>query len=249
MTRQAVVLAAGRGRRFGAGTDDTPKPLLDLAGGGTLLGRQLAQFAARGVHRVKVVAGHHAEQVEHEAARAGGLEVRVAVNERFASTGSALSLLHAAAELEAGEPVLVTHGDIAYADEFLDRCLAGGGATVTAGDRTWDTHTGDEVLVWSRDGEAGGLVQGSGDGYDEVGEFVGVSVWSARFAAAFAGYCRERVAADPTLNYELPVLSEFMAMAPEPCRVEYLDHVPWVNVNYPADLAAARRWFGAPKGA
>ena len=59
---RAVVLAAGRGKRLGALTDDTPKPLL-VAGGKTLVEHVLGGVAAAGIADVAVVCGYRSEQV------------------------------------------------------------------------------------------------------------------------------------------------------------------------------------------
>lgn len=67
MTRLAVVLAAGRGTRMGRLTDDTPKPLIEVAGK-SMLARVLEGLAAAGIERAAVVTGYRAPQLE-EAAR------------------------------------------------------------------------------------------------------------------------------------------------------------------------------------
>lgn len=243
---RAIVLAAGRGTRLGTLTDELPKALLPL-GGTTLVGRQLRQMAARGVETVTLVVGYHADAVRATlGAAADGAALRYVTNPEFAGTGSGYSLALAADALAAGEPLLLTHGDIAYADAILDRCLAHEEDSVTAADAGWERLTDDEVLAWSEDGLARGIVKGRPRGpYDAVGEYIGVSVFAPEFARAFADFCAARVAEDPALDYEQPLLSDFLDASGLPCRVSYTAGVPWINVNYPDDLAYAREQFGA----
>src|SRR5262245_14999615 len=76
MLRDAVILAAGMGKRLRAADDDLPKPL-HTVGGVPLIKRTIHTLAGAGVTRIVVVTGFGAELVrralEHdpECARAG----------------------------------------------------------------------------------------------------------------------------------------------------------------------------------
>ena len=97
----AVILAAGEGRRMGAG----PKALLEL-GGSTFLERCLERLTAPPVERAFVVVGFEAERVRREAplpARASFVESR---RWRDGMLSSVLAGL-AAAEEEGAEAVLL----------------------------------------------------------------------------------------------------------------------------------------------
>ncbi len=248
--RRAVILAAGRGSRLGHITAAEPKPLL-LVAGQSLLERQIVQMLSRGIEEITIVAGFGADLVRSAVSTAGrwGRHARLSVveNPDSATTGSARSLIVAGFAFTADEPVLLAHGDIIYAHEILDRCLEQSGAT-TAADRTWKRETGDEVLVWSRGGIALRLAKGESPGPQEHGEFIGLSVLPPEFALPFLNYCRDRVEVDPSLNYEIPLLSDFLPVAPMSCSVSYMEHVPWVNINVEADLLRARRDFENPVG-
>ena len=94
---KAIILAAGRGTRLGALTEERPKCLLDI-GGTCLLAEQLRRLEAAGIDDVIVVAGHRAERV---AAFLRG-RCRMIVNPRYAETNAIYSLW-LARELAAGE--------------------------------------------------------------------------------------------------------------------------------------------------
>ena len=64
----ALIMAAGRGSRLGAHTDDRPKSLVDL-GGTTPLEWQLDVLAARGIERAIIVTGYRRADVEAAAER------------------------------------------------------------------------------------------------------------------------------------------------------------------------------------
>jgi len=250
--RWAVILAAGRGTRLGDLARDAPKALAPL-GDTTLVQRQLAQMARRGVERATIVGGHRAELLrERVGTRAAGMAVEHRTNVDFARTGSAWSLVQAGDVLRRGDAVLLTHGDVVFADAILDGVLAAGGSAVAA-DRGWAAVTHDEVVAWSAPGGAwlAGVRKGPPDDErGDVGEFVGVSVLDGAFAGAFVDFCERRAGADRALDYEQPLLHDFVRRGEQRCAVCYTEGVPWMNVNYAEDLEQARRLFaeGAADG-
>jgi len=240
--RRALILAAGRGSRLGALTENTPKPLLPL-GDTTLLGRQLRQMEQRGIEHVTVVVGYLEEIMRHWLARwTGPLAVGCVTNPDWAVTGSGASMLYGVDELTAGGPLLLTHGDIVYDDSILDDVLAPGG-TVVAADRSWESLTGDEVVAWSDNDRLAGVIKGApSESCDASGEFIGVSVFAPDFAASFAGFCTARAVHSRSEDYEQPLLNDFVAAGGQGA-VAYTDHVHWMNVNYADDLARVRERF------
>ena len=250
--RRALVLAAGRGMRLGALTATTPKPLLPL-GDGTILGRQLDQFAAAGIHEVSIVVGFRGADVARACAlRRGPPAVETLVNEAWSGTGSGLSLAMASDLLRSGEPILLSHGDVVFDNAWLGEVLAAGGTAVAA-DRTWLSETGDEVLAWQRDGRLAGLRKGPpDDDHEGAGEFVGLCRLAPDFAAGFATFVTERTAVEPDLDYEQPLLSDFASLSGQDAglavRLLLRDDLPWRNVNDAADLAWARERWGSEKG-
>jgi D-glycero-D-manno-heptose 1,7-bisphosphate phosphatase len=92
-TRQAVILAGGRGSRLGALTEATPKPLLPVAGRPFLL-HLLERLAAQGFTEVRLLTGYLAGSFNsvRAAGRALGLDVTCHVEDEPAGTGGALAL-------------------------------------------------------------------------------------------------------------------------------------------------------------
>lgn len=254
----AVVLAAGRGSRLGALTDRCPKPLLPLHGSTTLLGRQLELMAERGIERVTVVVGYRGDALRAALGRVTRPRVELLENADWEGSGSAWSLVQAADVLRSGDPVLLTHGDIVYDGAMLDALLDthdthdthgahgahGAHRMVTVADRGWTSLTGDEVLAFGDAGLLRGTVKGPAPAdAAEHGEFVGLSRLDGGFAAGFAEHCARRAGDDRRLDYELPLLAEFVAGGGGVCEVLYTEGVPWCNVNDRDDLDHVRRHF------
>jgi dTDP-glucose pyrophosphorylase len=94
MTRLAVVLAAGRGRRMGPLTDATPKPLLEVAGK-AMLARLLGGLAEAGVERAVVVTGYRAPQLETAAGQMRGPTLEFVRQNEPRGTAHAIGLARA----------------------------------------------------------------------------------------------------------------------------------------------------------
>ncbi|GAA5525779.1 N-acetylmuramate alpha-1-phosphate uridylyltransferase [Microbulbifer aestuariivivens] len=106
----AMVLAAGYGKRMRPLTEQTPKPLLPVAGK-PLIEHALERLAAIGVRRVVINLGHLGEKIR---ARLGdgerwGLDIRYSVEEQPLETaGGILKAL----PLLGNAPFLVVNGDV-----------------------------------------------------------------------------------------------------------------------------------------
>src|SRR5689334_4730251 len=66
--KKAVLLAAGRGKRLGALTDRTPKPLLEVAGA-PLIGHIVDALAANDVRDIAIVTGYLGSHIDEWCAR------------------------------------------------------------------------------------------------------------------------------------------------------------------------------------
>lgn len=105
--RHAVILAAGRGTRMGAITEEIPKPMLPVEGR-PMLEHILERLEAAGAERFLIVVGYRHEAVEqHFSKWPAALEFRV--QEPVNGTGSAALL---ARDFAGREPFLLTYGDI-----------------------------------------------------------------------------------------------------------------------------------------
>jgi choline kinase len=124
MSASGVILAAGLGSRLRPLTETLPKCLVPM-GKTTLLAQALRSLGSAGVPTVVVVVGHHRQLVAQEAARVCAGEaapaVRCVVNEDYATTGTAASLIAGLSELErigGYDEVIVAEGDI-----WFDACV------------------------------------------------------------------------------------------------------------------------------
>ena len=130
-TRQALILAAGRGSRLREHTANQPKCLLPLAGR-PLLHWTLDALTRSGIERSAIVTGWQAAALE-------GLGSQRIHNPDWAHTGTARSLLCADAFLGQGT-TLVVYGDGAYSSRVIGAVMRAPACDLLVpGDRHWQS--------------------------------------------------------------------------------------------------------------
>ena len=131
------------GTRLRSVLEGIPKGLVDV-GGETLVGRSVRLLRGAGVERITIVAGYARLHYERFAERQP--DVRVLLNDEYATTGSMASLSVALEAVD--EDVLVLESDIIYEPRALTSLMEPGGArdaTLLSG----PTGAGDEVWVYA----------------------------------------------------------------------------------------------------
>jgi CTP:molybdopterin cytidylyltransferase MocA len=111
---EAVIMAAGEGRRLRPLTERWPKPVLPIDGKPVIV-TLLRELQAAGLEPVTVVVGHLGDQVRR---LLGGLDVRFA--EQPEPTGSA-DAVRCAIDAGAQAPFVVTVADTMYAPGDVER--------------------------------------------------------------------------------------------------------------------------------
>ena len=135
MIREAIVLAAGEGRRLRPLTERWPKPVLPIDGR-PVLATLLLELAAAGIERATVVTSYGAEAIERLVAAPGAFPLEVRLARQVAPNGSAGAALHGLAAGAAAPALLVaadtvfTRGDLgafaaAFAASDADGAIAG----------------------------------------------------------------------------------------------------------------------------
>ena len=130
----AVILAAGRGSRMKALTEEKPKCLVELAGR-PLLHWQTGALRAAGIKRILVVRGYAAHCIRGDFA--------TVENPRWAATNMVASLLCADAFARAffaavGGRLLVSYSDIVYHPDHVRQLLAANGDIAISYDTRWE---------------------------------------------------------------------------------------------------------------
>jgi choline kinase len=231
---RAIVLAAGVGWRLKPHTEANPKCLLEI-GGKSLLARYLEAFAAVGVTEAVFVVGYLKECVMAEAGRsAASLQVRFVQNDHY-TRGNILSLWFAREELD--DDLLIMDADVLFPQELLARVLASPHKNAIAVDERFQ-DTGEEQKVVCEDDWVVEVTKKIGHDPRVRGEAVGVLRLCAEAAEVLRGILEEFVdTGKDSVEYE----DTFRELAAEvPIGVVEIGDLPWIEIDFPQDLAQAR---------
>ncbi len=237
---QAIILAAGVGERLGAATAGKPKSLLEM-GNTSLLLRHCRALRALGVDMINVVTGFGAEFIDAELSTLPDPErIRRLVNAQF-RLGSVISLWTARDVLRSGNPVILMDADVLCDTRILDKLVASPVANCFLLDR--DFEPGDEpVKLCIRDGQ---IVEfrkqvGAGLQYDLLGESVGFFRFAPAMAAALAARCEKYVSQGLEREPYEEAIRDLVLGAPAEFGYEDVTGLPWIEIDFPGDVARAR---------
>jgi dTDP-glucose pyrophosphorylase len=127
----AIVMAAGEGRRLRPLTERWPKPVLPIDGR-PVIATLLRELASAGCHSVTVVTGHLGEQVERLVGDGSSFGVVVRFARQEAAIGSA-DAVQRGLEAGASAPVVISAADMLYARGEVARFAAEFGRSEAAG--------------------------------------------------------------------------------------------------------------------
>lgn len=231
----AIILAAGVGKRLLGASGGRPKCLLEV-GGKSLLRRLLEGLAAAGVREAVVVAGFGVEHVTAAVAEpVPGLAAQVITNDRFRE-GAILSLWTARAWLD--RPVLVMDADVLCSVAMLRRLVGSAHANCFLMDASQE-NTGEEQMLCVRNGRVLNIVRGGEPGWELMGESIGFLRLDGAAARVLAELLAARVAAGDTGIEHEEVYPALMARVP--VGFERVDGMPWIEIDFPDDVARAER--------
>lgn len=232
---QALILAAGVGRRLGS-ADPGPKAMLRF-GGRSLLARHVALLQACGVTDVTVVVGFEAARMRAEIAALDG-NVSVIENPDYRE-GSVVSLWAGRAVLRSGTPVLLMDADVLYDARLMARLVGSAKPDCLLLDR--EIEPGDEPVKLC---VAGGRIVDFHKRPTEPGEWHGESVGFFRFSAATAAELADRAedyvgSGRRMMEYEEPIRDMIRASTPERFGFEDISGLPWTEIDFPEDVVKA----------
>ncbi len=230
MTRQAVILAAGRGHRLGAAARGRPKCLLTV-GGQTLVEHQLAALAEIGIEDICVVAGYGAEDVS---AHVGG-RCTLVLNPRWEETNSLYSLWLAREWVRGGE-LFVLNSDVLAHPEVFRRVAATAGSSLA-----YDSSSGHEdehMRVWVEGGELRAISKCLAAPRIS-GENVGLLRFERRAAPLVLGMAGALATDGHDRSWAAAAVDRLLPRLKIRC-VDIAD-LPWVEIDYGSDLRTARQ--------
>ena len=167
---KVILLAAGRGRRFGKRAAKLPKCLIPLGKKGeNLLSRYLHSFRKLGLRDIVVVVGHQKDKIIRECVEKGrGLSIKFLLNPDY-EKGSIVSLFTASGELT-GDSLLMD-ADVYFQTQQLKKLLRAGRSSFLLDPSA--KSTGEEMMLMAKNGRLVRISKKTARGLKVVGEAVG----------------------------------------------------------------------------
>jgi choline kinase len=226
---KAIILAAGVGSRLRPLTDDRPKCLLDV-GGRAILDHQVMALHRAGVSDIVMVVGYCANLIRRHL----GTGARYIENPRYEATNSLYSLWLARDELDSG--ALVLNSDVLAPQALFERLLHAPvpGAVLVEPGHGFDaedmkvTLRGDSAIDFSKE-----LPPERAHAHN---------VGAARFSGPGGPRlrsCLDRLVAGGHENDWVPVAFKDYSEH-WPLAAVSTGGLPWIEIDYPADLFRAR---------
>ncbi|HXJ43097.1 MAG TPA: nucleotidyltransferase family protein [Bryobacteraceae bacterium] len=154
--RKAMVLAAGRGTRMGALTDEFPKPMLPIDGA-PMLEHIVRRLQSAGISQILLVVGYRRELIENHFHGFPGISF--ITQDVVEGTASAVRL---GREFVAGQPFLLTFGDIiTRADNYAGIAgdLAASGASAVLGVKHVDDPWQGAAVYANPEGQVSRIIE------------------------------------------------------------------------------------------
>ncbi len=226
---QALILAAGLGKRLGDSADGRPKCLVEV-GGRSLIEHQLETFADAGIGPVTVVVGHKADEVRNVV----GNRAQYVVNDDPEGTNSLYSFLLARGALKG--PAVVANCDLLFHPSILDRLLDVRGSAL-AYDSTFGPGR-EKMKVALHDGNVADMGKDLPYG-QATGENVGLILLREDALNAVMNQAELLLKAGRRKAWLAEAVKA--AAAEVPIRGVDVAGLPWIEIDFPFDLHAARK--------
>ncbi len=234
-TRNAVILAAGVGKRLGL--KDLPKCLVEI-GGRTLMERHLENLAAAGISRVVVVLGHGGEKIrERFSDHRGDPGIQYVENPDYRQ-GSVISLYLGLQALPVDESALWMDADVVYPAKMLHDLARSNAELTFLLDETSD-DTGEEMVLGVKGDRVLRIDRGGAEGFDLEGESVGFFDLSGELKPLFVAHLQAFIDGGGGGNeYEAAVHALLLKIE---ARYISVAGLPWTEIDFPEDLEKAEQ--------
>lgn len=235
---RAIILSAGKGLRMFPLTANTPKCLIDIGKGKTVLENQLDVLRDCGIKDVVIVAGYCVDQVEAKISGydTSGMKIKVIYNPFYETTNNIISLWLAQWCMD--QECISINGDDIFKDVVIESLLKAEGEIVMTIDRK-EQYDDDDMLVITNSNN----IKDVGKDLDPKlanGESVGIIKYSEQGAKILKETMEQMVRVQENhQKFYLSVLKEIMYKGYPVVGCEVDEH-DWAEIDFHPDVSDVR---------
>lgn len=237
---QALILAAGEGRRLLPLTERVPKCLVRIAGK-TILERQAQALRSVGVQKIHVVTGAHAQSVEEFVAP--WPDVVTAHNPEFRTSNVLASFRLGLRTTDPGSDLIVMAGDVVFDARVMEELAAASGADVFLCVNRKPCGE-EEVKVEIENGVLARLGK-TLDPRNAYGEFLGVFRVTSGTRADVGRITETMIAEGNRQAYLFDMLNRLIRDHRRRIAPLETGDLAWEEIDFPEDVERAERRFAA----
>jgi choline kinase len=237
---EAIILAAGVGRRLGNCSDNKPKCMLEFDGI-SLLRRHLSILNHYNISNIIVVTGYQADKIINEIACSESSHITNTIYNPDFEKGSLNSLLIGLKGLTSNESFLLMDADVLYDHKIIQRLVKTKFGNCFLLDQNF--IPGDEpVKLCVRDGHLVDFRKKIDE--DLEFDFQGESVGFFRFTAETANKLKKQTMSYLAINnddapYE-EIIRDLLFENPDSFGFEDVTGLKWIEIDFPEDIDRAQ---------
>ncbi|MBN2070040.1 MAG: phosphocholine cytidylyltransferase family protein [Candidatus Krumholzibacteriota bacterium] len=234
---KVIILAAGKGERLYPLTKNSPKSLLELGGGKTVLESQLDHIVEAGIHDVTIVTGYKTEQIEAKIIDRTDPEISICYNPFFATSNNLISAWMAVRQTN--ENFVLVNGDDVFRPHVLSGLIESRHDITMVIDRKEKYDSDDMKVVTS-----GGLVHKVSKqiGEEEAnGESIGMIMFRGKGRGIILDTLEEMARKEENKQiFYLAALQNIMDKG-YPVHYHECSREDWAEIDFHSDLSFIRK--------
>lgn len=249
----AIILAAGEGKRLRPLTNDMPKCMVNLFGK-PILQRQIETFQSCGINDISVVTGYCDDKIIFD-------NIKYFRNEKYATTNMVETLFCAKDAL--GDSTIVSYGDIIFEKNVLEKLIGATDDISVVVDKDWykywkirfdDPLEDAESLTMDSDGYIKNIGQKVASVEQIMGQYIGLMKFQhngAIFLKNFYENAKKQASSkgtnplNPKLPFEKSYLTDMLqALILSGCRIKSIPiNNGWLEIDTKHDYEVYNRLY------
>ena len=235
---QAIILAAGIGKRLGEQGKNRPKALLEF-GKKSLLERHIKILNHFNFSNIIVVSGYQADDLAKNLAIVNSkIPVQMVVNPDY-EEGSIVSLSVAMDMLKENSEIILMDADVLYDSHIIKKLIGSDRANCLLLDRNLSENDVEAVKICVAGDKIVDFHKKITKEYDFCGESVGFFRFDSMMAGRLASRVKEYIKDGKRDIWYEEAIRDLILNHPDAFSYEDITGLPWIEIDFPQDIKKA----------